>query len=673
VAQRFHPEVPGKTGSGPRLLFGERGGTSVTNKNSTSWTSSIAAAGRGQRAHFELAEAHIASWALAFLLVFGTLKAVAIIWFLSHGVDPFSDYPAWRIPLLLAGDITASCGVGFLAGLLSSASYRSRVTRGLATALRWLIAITIVTIASINLRIIEVYRAVLDRYLMLKVGNPAVMKESIVANMDATFISSMVFGLAVVAFLPGMLRKRFPSLSVARSFAFFAMVGALALLPLVAARSLLSGRETFGLKHNAVLALAFSPPEIFQFADPRESYRRLSAALPNGPELKRLVEWSPKAERVTGHPELAGSFEGYNVVLLLLESVAAKHVSGATMPTMYGLEQASLRYLSHRTTAVNTFDAHYSIFRSMPVRGDGFEMRKLYGGYASDPSLMEVLSRAGYSVGLFHASFLNFIDTRWVWEAPGEDALIDGHQVISPSKPGWSWGANDADVAQAAVDWAASRKGQKFFMVFNPAGSHHPYLAPRTASPFPGDSCLPRYQSALYAVDQSIAVLLEGLKKSGLAERTVVVGVSDHGELIDVKENVCGHGMALVEDELNVPFFIHVPSGVGAGKVDRLETNHWDVAPTIASLVRLPAPEAWLGRNLLAEQVTRSPTFVGVNYRKHTAVVFDGAIGDLNLSNGRLTWSRPPTEQAKAFEPLLRTFDDRVGLHHASRVVAPKP
>jgi len=644
----------------------------LTNKNSTSWASTIAATGRGLRARFELAEASIAGWTIAFLLVFGTLKTVAIVWFLSHGVDPFSDYPAWRIPLLLAGDLTASCGVGLLAGLLSSATYRSRVTRGLAVALRWLIAITIVTIASINLRIIEVYRAVLDRYLMLKVGNPAVMKESIVANMDATFIASMVFGLCVVAFVPDLLRKRVPSLSVARSFAFFAMVGATALLPLLAARSLLSGRETFGLKHNAVLALAFSPPEIFQFADPRESYKRLSAKLPNGPELHRLVEWSPSAERVSGHPELAGSGEGYNVVLLLLESVAAKHVSRATMPTMYGLEQASLQYTSHRTNAVNTFDAHYSIFRSTPVRGDGFEMRKLYGGYATDPSMMEVLSHAGYSVGLFHASFLNFIDTRWVWEAPGEDALVDGHKVISPSRPGWSWGANDADVAQAAVDWAVSRKGQKFFLVFNPAGSHHPYLAPRTAPPFPGDACLPRYQSALYAVDQSIGVLLDGLKKGGLAERTVIIGVSDHGELIDSKENICGHGMALVDDELNVPFFIHVPSGLGAGKQDQLETNHWDVAPTLASLVRLPAPSAWIGRNLLAEQVTRSPTFVGVNYRKHTAVVFDGAIGDLNLSNGRLSWSRPPSEQAKAFEPLLRSFDDRVGLHHAAHVVAPR-
>ncbi len=643
----------------------------MTNKNSTSWVSSIAATGRGLRSRFESAEANILGWTLSFLVVFATLKLTAIAWFLSHGVDPFSDYPAWRIPLLLAGDLTASCGVGLLAGLLASATYRWRVTRALALVVRWAIAFTIVCIASINLRIIEVYRAVLDRYLMLKVGNPSVMKESIVANMDATFISSMVFGLCVVAFGPGFVRKRVPKVGLWRSYAFFGMVGATALLPLLGARSLLSGRETFGLKHNAVLALAFSPPEVFQFADPRESYTRLSAKLPAGPEMHRLVEWSPTAERVPGHAELAGDFEGYNVVLLLLESVAAKHVSQATMPTMYGLAQESLQYVSHRTNAVNTFDAHYSIFRSMPVRGDGFEMRKLYGGYATDPSVMEVLSRAGYSVGMFHASFLNFIDTRWVWEAPGEDVLIDGHKVISPNKPGWSWGANDSDVAQAALDWAVARKGQKFFMVFNPAGSHHPYLAPRTASPFPGDACLPRYHSALFAVDQSIALLMDGLKKSGLAERTVIIGVSDHGELVDTKENICGHGIALVDDELNVPFFIHVPGASAAGKVDRLETNHWDVAPTLTSLVRLPAPPAWIGRNLLAEQVTRSPTFVGVNYRKHTAVVFDGAIGDLNLSNDRMTWSSPPSEQAKAFEPLLRSFDDRVGLHHASHVAAP--
>jgi phosphoglycerol transferase MdoB-like AlkP superfamily enzyme len=614
----------------------------------------------------------MAGWSLSFLVIFVTLKVTAIVWFLSHGVDPFSDYPAWRIPLLFAGDLTVSCAAGVLVGVLASAQLRSPVARALALTLRGLIAFVIVCIASINLRIIEVYRAVLDRYLMLKVGNPSVMKESIVANMDATFISSMLFGLCVVALGPGFIRKRMPNVRLARSYAFFGLVGATAVLPLLGARSLLSGRETFGLKHNAVLALAFSPPDILQFSDPQEGYKRLSAKLPNGPELQRLVGSSSQAERVPGHPELAGRFEGYNVVLLLLESVARKHVSRETMPTMYALQEASLQYSAHRTTAVNTFDAHYSIFRSMPVRGDSFEMRKLYGGYARDTSVMEVMSRAGYSVGLFHASFLNFIDTRWVWEAPGESVLIDGHKVISAAKPGWSWGANDSDVAQAAVDWAAGTKGNKFFMVFNPAGSHHPYLAPRTTSPFPGDACLPRYRSALFAVDQAIAVLMEGLNKAGLAERTIVMGVSDHGELVDSKENVCGHGIALVEDELNVPFFIHVPGGAGPATVDALETNHWDVAPTLTSLVRLPPAPGWLGRDLLAPQVTRSPTFVGVNYRKHSAVVFDGAIGDLDLSSGRMTWSRPPTEQAKALEPLLRSFDDRVGLHHASVIVAPR-
>jgi len=615
-----------------------------------------------------LAEAHVAGWTLAFLVIFVTLKVVAIVWFLSHGVDPFSDYPAWRIPLLLATDLTASCGLGLSVGLLTSATYGKRILKALTLGVCWLLAFVIVCIAAINLRIVEVYRAVLDRYLMLKVGNPGVMKESIVANMDATFISSMLFGLCVVVFVPRFVRARMPNLERARSFAFFGSVAVLALLPMLGARKALSGRETFGLKHNAVLALAFKPPEVSQFGDPKESYSKLKAKLPQGPELHRLVDWSASAERVPGHPELAGSAEGYNVVLLLLESVGARHANAETMPTLHALEQQSLQYLHHRTTAVNTFDAHYSIFRSRPVRGDAFEMRKLYGGYATDPSMMEVLGKAGYSVGLFHASFLNFIDTRWVWEAPGEDTLIDGHKVISATKPGWSWGANDSDVAEVALDWAVKHKDRKFFMVFNPAGSHHPYLAPRTASPFPGDTCLPRYQSALFAVDQSIAVLMNGLAKQGLAEKTLVIGVSDHGELIDVKENVCGHGMALVEDELNVPFFIRVPGAPVAPQTDKLETNHWDVAPTLTSLLKLAGPAAWLGRDLLAQQVVRSPTFVGVNYRKHTAVVYDGAIGDLDLALGRMSWSRPPSKSANEFEALLRSFDDRVVLHHASHV-----
>jgi hypothetical protein len=294
----------------------EISGLVVTNWIPTSWTSSNAPSARGLLARFQSLEANIAGWTLAFLLLFGTLKLVAIVWFLSHGVDPFSDYPAWRIPLLLAGDLTASCGLGITAGLLASPAYQSRFFLVSARFARWLIALLIMCIASINLRIIEVYRAVLDRYLILKVGNPSVMKESIVANMDATFITSMLFGLCVVAFVPSFVKKRMPSGKLARSYGFFGAIAALAVVPLLGARSALSGRETFGLKHNAVLALAFAPPEVFQFADPKESYARLSAKLPQGPDLHGLVQWSPQAERTPGHPELAGRAAGYNVVFL---------------------------------------------------------------------------------------------------------------------------------------------------------------------------------------------------------------------------------------------------------------------------------------------------------------------------------------------------------------------
>jgi phosphoglycerol transferase MdoB-like AlkP superfamily enzyme len=611
---------------------------------------------------------HSAGWALALFGLFFVLKVAATLWFLAHDVDPFSDFARWKIPLLLATDLSAAGVLSVLLGLLGTVeALPHKSARVVAALVRWLLVLSVVAIAAVNLRIIEAYRAVLDRYLLRKVGDPSVMSESIVANMDSSFLLALGFGIAILALLPRWLRKRTVVWNPNQAYGFLGSLVVLSVVPLFGAHEALSGRETFGLKHNAILALAAPPPGVFQYADPHEVHSRLKPKLPRGPELSALAATS-SGPTVPGRPELHGHAKDYNVLLLLLESVSAGYLDATTMPTLAALQRRSLSYANHRTTAVNTFDSHYSLFRSTPVRGDAFMMRRLHGGFSRDVSIMEVLKGHGYAVGMFHASFLNFIDTRWVWEAPGIDKLVDAQQVISADRPGWSWGANDADVADDALAWARSLGGKKFFLVYNPAGSHHPYLAPRDAVPFPGGGCQPRYKSALFAVDQAIAKLMNGLRDAGLGDKTIVIVVSDHGELIDAKANVCGHGMAMVEDELRVPFFIHHPDVTLSPATELLETSHWDVAPTMAALVGATAAPSWLGRDLTAAHVTPRPTFVGLDYRKHVAIVAHGAVGDLDVINDRVRWSgQPPREATRSYEDLLRSFDARVLLQHASR------
>jgi arylsulfatase A-like enzyme len=618
----------------------------------------------------------ITGWFISLLIFFTGLKLATIVWFVIHGVDPFSDLPLRLVPLLLAPDVFAAGTLGIALGVLVwLGRARPRLARpvGLVTAV---VAGAILLIAAANMKVMEIYRMALDWYLFRKLGDPTVMWASLVASVDAGVVLALLGGGFLLAWLPR--RLRWQRLQAIGPLPFLAVLAVVSLVPMAVAFRQLHGRETLGLKHNALVALTMPAAPVFLYSDPHKAYDRLRVQYPGELDQLSLGQSITPARPVAGHTELRARATGYNVVLVLLESVAAKYVTPETAPTLHALMSRSLTFGRHRTTAVNTFDAHYALFRSMPVRGDAFVMRELHGGFARDVSLMEVFHSQGYRVGMFHGSFLKFIDTRWVWEAPGVDKLLDAQEVVSEKRPGWSWGAKDTDLADEAVSWAREQSDRRFLMVFNPSGTHHPYLWENPAR-FPGDDCLAHYKSALYTVDRALERLLQGLAESGLDQRTVVVGVSDHGEFIDPAINRCGHGISLVGDELDVPFFIHHPALRAPGRTEELPTDHWDVAPTLASLVGVPGPRQWLGRDLLARQVEPRPTFVGLDYTTHTAVVIGDAIGDLDVASGRVTWSNlrpgqggagqePGADQRRQYETLLRTFDDRVVLHHASFV-----
>lgn len=105
--------------------------------------------------------------------------------------------------------------------------------------------------------------------------------------------------------------------------------------------------------------------------------------------------------------------------------------------------------------------------------------------------------------------------------------------------------------------------------------------------------------------------LIDQLEETGVADRTIVIVTSDHGDggLPRAKEYLYDSG-------LKVPFIIFVPKQFKieglpkAGEpVDRL-SNFADFAPTILSLAGLPIPDYMQGRAMLGPQMKPEPKFV---------------------------------------------------------------
>lgn len=97
------------------------------------------------------------------------------------------------------------------------------------------------------------------------------------------------------------------------------------------------------------------------------------------------------------------------------------------------------------------------------------------------------------------------------------------------------------------------------------------------------------YYAHTAALDDCIGKIRNALKQAGLAENTILVFSSDHGDMLG------SHRMALkqmpFEESINVPFLVEYPRLVPRGKrTDALITSI-DVMPTLLSLAGLKCPQ----------------------------------------------------------------------------------
>jgi arylsulfatase len=90
------------------------------------------------------------------------------------------------------------------------------------------------------------------------------------------------------------------------------------------------------------------------------------------------------------------------------------------------------------------------------------------------------------------------------------------------------------------------------------------------------------YLNCIRAVDAQVATLLAELDALKLAERTIVVFTSDHGEMGGA-HGLRGKGAFAYEECLHLPFYVVHPD-VRGGQACRALSSHIDLAPTLLSL-----------------------------------------------------------------------------------------
>lgn len=167
-----------------------------------------------------------------------------------------------------------------------------------------------------------------------------------------------------------------------------------------------------------------------------------------------------------------------------------------------------------------------------------------------------------------------------------------------------------------------SRDGRSFFLTVAPGPPHDPYGAPeqymslydpaklamrpnwQSAPKTPGPKEIAAYYAAVTAIDDQIARLMAALDELGLAEDTIFLFTSDHGDMLG------SHGLPLKrkpwEESIRVPGILRYPRRLAPGRRERALFTHVDFVPTLLGLCGVKAPAGLQGTDLSPRLLGRS-------------------------------------------------------------------
>lgn len=459
----------------------------------------------------------------------------------------------------------------------------------------WLAYGLIVVLTAINVPVVRALGTSLTVPMLRAARGPIL--DSIRVYVTPSNILAILAVVTAALVLPSLLRHS--STRVRR----FSLITGVALL--VAAAFANAGGSTVGRERNVVTSLAAA------------FWSRVGTSGETGP-----VDWrvSPFAAR-TPEPatDYRGAGKGLNILLIILESTAAQYLkpygsADDPMPAVSGLASRSLVVDGTYAPYPESIRALYSIGCAQPP---AFDVTAEALARTPCESLPERLSQAGYRTALYHSgrfAYLGMTETMALLRfETGVDAGGIGGRVES------SFGVDEPSTVTKMLEWIDREATRPFFLTYLPTAGHHPYESSGNG-PFAQTDDLSAFKNAIHEGDAAIALLLDGLQKRGLDNRTMVVITSDHGEAFGQHPGNFAHSFFIYDENIRVPLIFHVP-GREARRIARV-SSLIDVAPTIFDIIGAPPLSGVEG-----ESVLHGP--------EHMSLFFtDYALGWLGLRDG---------------------------------------
>ena len=288
----------------------------------------------------------------------------------------------------------------------------------------------------------------------------------------------------------------------------------------------------------------------------------------------------------------SGIAAGANILLITLDTTRADRLgcyghAAASTPALDQLAAGGTCFDSAFAQIPLTLPSHASLLTGMHPA----ELGILDNGRAALPDDVETLAETCRDRGYRTAAFLaaSVLDGRF-----GLSAGFDVYDDELPAPPG---GVIEFDqerpanvVCDRALAWLAGNTDSPFFCWVHFFDPHGPYEPPepfrsRLADPYDGEVAF---------ADTQVGRLMSWLQAHELADRTLVVVASDHGEGLG-EHGESAHGVFLYDSTIRVPLILSMPTRIAAGRRVTAVVSLVDILPTLLELLGWPVPGAVSG------------------------------------------------------------------------------
>ena len=309
--------------------------------------------------------------------------------------------------------------------------------------------------------------------------------------------------------------------------------------------------------------------------------------------LRYLILVAALLSAACSRPAEEVTARGANVVLITLDTTRADHIgaygyAAARTPNLDALASEGLLFEQCITPSGYTLPSHSSIMTGLYPPAHGVRLNGDSALGDAQTTLAEKLSAQGYRTGAFVGAFV--LDGRWGLRQGfdhyddqfqlGPDQRLDLARVQRPASA----------VVDGALQWLEQDRSKPFFAWLHFYDAHTPYEPPEPfRSQFNGGGPNAMYDGEIAFADSQVGRVMQWLREKGVADNTIVIVTSDHGEGLG-SHGESEHGYYVYDYAVRVPLIMRVPAGAKARVTKQVRTI--DIFPTVLELVSAePAPD----------------------------------------------------------------------------------